>query len=405
MRPRAHILTVGNEVLKGTVLNTNARFLGRELTGLGFEVTGQSSCRDVIPEIRQSIGLALAGAELVILSGGLGPTPDDLTREAVSEYFDKPLKFSSRQYKFIQGYYRKHKKKVPPLVRKEAMFPSGSKPLFNRVGIALGFQVWQNGKMTVVLPGVPMELEKMFHALVVPEIHSHFPSIAKRFSLIVRTVGLSEPRVMENLGKSFFRESFDFGIYPHPGETTVRIYAESAGVIGRLKRMVSRRLAGSVYAWNDTPLAQTVGQLLKKKRKTLAVAESCTGGLLSSMITQVPGAGKFFRAGVTVYQTDIKKWIGADPRVLKKGVISAATARELAEKARTTLKSDYGIGITGVAGPEREEGFPVGRVYIAVAGPRKTVALEQDFLGERIPIQIKAAVKSLEMLWKLLTSK
>lgn len=405
MRPRAHILTIGNEVLKGTVLNTNARFLGRELTGLGFEVVSQSSCRDVIFEIRNALKQALSGAELVIISGGLGPTPDDLTREAVAEFFRMPLEFSKRQYNFIKTFYRKRSRKIPEIVKKEAFFPSGAKPLFNHFGIALGFYVWSGRKMTVVLPGVPMELEKMFSQLVIPELKRKFPAIAKRYSLIVRTVGLSEPRVMEKLGKAFLKDAFDFGIYPHPGETTLRIYTEDKRVRTRLQAKVQKCLAGSIYSQDETPLSLKIGMILKKKRKTLAVAESCTGGRLSSILTQHAGAGKYFRGGVTVYHPDVKKWLGVEPKVILRGVVTAETACRLAEKVRQVLKADYGIGITGLAGPDREEGKPVGRVYIAVASPLKTFVAEEDFTGERVQIQIKSAVKALEMLWKILTKQ
>jgi nicotinamide-nucleotide amidase len=400
MRPTAEILTIGNELLKGSVLNTNAKFLGRELTSLGFEVTEQSACRDEMREIMQSVGRCFRRADLLILCGGLGPTPDDLTRDAVAAYFRVPLKLSNRQYTFIRNYYRKRKRTVPEIVKKEAMFPANSHPLFNKVGIALGFYIFQDGKLMVVLPGVPVELEKMFVALVKPLIHQCFKRLPKRERLIVKTVGLSEPGVMMKLGRDFFSEPFDFGIYPETGEVTLRLYAESPPIIRRLALKVRKRLGKSVYATEEKSLSQALGEILRKKRKSVAVAESCTGGLLASQFTQVPGAGKYFRGSVTVYQIQVKRWLGVKKEVIKdNGVVSAETARELAKTIRSNFKTDYGIGVTGVAGP-KAEGGPIGLVYIAVAGAKKVKVWKENFLGERDQIQAKAAKKALEHLWR-----
>jgi len=170
----AAILTIGTEVLKGSVLNTNAQFLGKELTGLGFNVVHQSSCRDVLNEIADALASSLKQAPLVILSGGLGPTPDDLTRIALAKYFRRPLRFSKEQFALIESFYRKRSKKVPSIVRREAMIPSGAMPLLNRFGIALGFCMKHRNQLIIALPGVPSELHGMFHQVVVPQILRHF---------------------------------------------------------------------------------------------------------------------------------------------------------------------------------------------------------------------------------------
>lgn len=401
MRPTAEVLTIGNELLKGSVLNTNAQFLGRELTSLGFEVTEQNACRDEINEIKEAFGRSYRRADLVIITGGLGPTPDDLTRDAIAAYFHIPLKFSSRQYAFIQKYYRQRKRKTPALVRKEAMFPANCQPLFNTFGIALGFSIFSGGKLVVVLPGVPSELEKMFDTLVKPLIKKSFKKLPKRQRLIVKTVGLSEPTVMQKLGRDFFSETFDFGIYPNLGEVAIRMYAESVKTIHNVKRKIQKRLGKSIYAYEEKTLPQVVGELLRSRKQSIAVAESCTGGLLASEITRIPGAGKYFRGSVTVYQIQVKRWLGVSQEVIRNhGVVSAETACELAKVTRQTFKTDYSIGITGVAGPKKEEGKPVGLVFIAIAGPRRTRVWKEHFLGDRTQIQAKAAKKSLEYLWR-----
>lgn len=401
MRPTASILTIGNELLKGSVLNTNARYLGQQLTSLGFEVVAQTACRDDQREIGQAVGRSFGRSDLLILCGGLGPTPDDVTRDAVAAYFHVPLEFSSRQYAFIRHYYRSGKRKVPGLVRKEAMFPANSQPLFNRFGLALGFSICHNGKLMVSLPGVPVEMEKMFGTLVVPLLRKCFRNLPKRERLIVKTAGLSEPSVMQKLGRDFFSEAFDFGIYPSVGEVTLRIYAESFRVIQNLRRKIQKRLGSFIYAYEETSLAEVVGTHLKKKGKILAVAESCTGGLLASQITQIAGASRYFRGSVTVYQPHVKRWLGVSSERLKRsGDVSPVTTRKLAQKIREVMKADYGIGITGMAGPKTEGGLPVGRVYISLADAKKAKVWEENFLGDRNQIQAKASKKALEYLWK-----
>lgn len=398
--PKAEILTIGNEVLKGSVLNTNARFLGRELSGLGFEVVRQFSCRDQIKEIKDSLKLGFSNADLLVISGGLGPTPDDLTRDAVADFFKVPLKFSQKQYDFILGYYRQRKHPVPAIVRREAMFPSNAVPLFNRFGIALGFYVRKGKKMAVVLPGVPFELENMFHTLVVPVLFKNF-RLRKSGKLIVKTVGISEPGIMERLGRDFFDDVFEFGIYPSAAEAALRIFSDSPVVLKRLKSKVQNRLGDFVYAWNESTLPQVVGEKLKKCSKSVAAAESCTGGLLSAMVTQVPGASAYFKGSVTVYQKAAKKWLGVSPAILKKyGSISKETAAALAWNIRKKLKSDFGLAITGVAGPSKDENKKPGLVYLALSSAGSTEVSEHCFYGERQQVQEKAAKKMLEILWK-----
>lgn len=401
----ASILTIGAELLKGTVLNTNAKFLAAELTRLGFEVIEQVSCPDGLEDIRRSLHKAFTSADLVILSGGLGPTPDDLTRDALAAYFAVPLKFSKKQFSFIQGYYRKRGKKVPPMVRKEAMFPEGSVPLFNHYGIALGFYIERAGKMAVVLPGVPAELENMFHDLVVPAVRKYFPRIAKRFPVIVKTVGVGEPEIMIKLGKDFFDDPFDFGIYPSAGEVALRLYAPSAKIASRLSAKIKRRLGPLVYAWGEKALSESVGELLLKKKKSLAVAESCTGGALSAEITKIPGSSRYFRGGIAAYQADIKRQIGVSAYALREGEVSPRVAAELARGVRESFESDFGIGVTGIAGPGGgTKSKPVGLVYISIADARKVHVFKHEFWGSRAQVQEKTVKKSLEYLRQSLLS-
>lgn len=408
MRHTAEILTIGDEILKGTVINTNGAFLGEALSGLGFRVVCQRACPDDERAIAEHISDAIARADLVVITGGLGPTPDDVTRQSIAGFFKVPLIFSREQFALIRGFYSRRGKRVPPLVKLEAMFPRNADPLVNKHGIALGFSIPCGEKLMVVLPGVPSEMKKMFAELVEPLLRKRYPGLRARHNLIVKIAGVSEPRIMERLGMHFFSEEFDFGIYPHGGDVTIRLQASSRAVIGRLKKHISRVLKKDIYAFEETTLAASVGALLTRRKLTLAVAESCTGGLLAGRITSVPGSSRYFRGAVVAYGNDIKQSMaGVDAETLKKkGAVSAETAKALAEGVRSRFGSNYGIGITGIAGPKGGSvKKPVGTVYIALASPAgRPKVWHHEFWGDRIQVQERAVKRALELLWRTLTA-
>lgn len=403
MRPSAKILTIGDELLKGTVLNTNARFLGAELLKLGFEVTGQASCRDHTGQIKNEFSRLLAGADIVIVTGGLGPTPDDVTRDALADFFKVPLVLSTRQLSFIRNYYRSRGRKMPELVRKEALFPQNADPLFNRHGIALGFSLEVGKRLVIVLPGVPVEMEKMFYELVIPLVRKKFSGLKRSFPVIVKTVGISEPEVMRRLGKDFFDDPFEFGIYPMTGEVALRLYADSSQIQRVLIKKVRHRLKNFIYSDEEKTLAEAAGEILARRRKTLAVAESCTGGLFASAMTAVPGSSAYFKGSITAYSNAVKEqWLEIPSQVLRKyGAVSPETALAMASQVRVKMGSSFGLGITGVAGPSGgSKQKPVGLVYIALVSPVKHHVWKEFFLGDRQQVQARAVKKALEYLWR-----
>lgn len=403
MKPTAAVLSVGNEVLRGSVVNTNAAFLGRELSGLGFEVVSHGVCADSLEAIRFRLGETLRRVDLLVMMGGLGPTPDDVTREGIAAHFKVPLVFSARQYARLKRVYKHFGKRVPLLVKREAFYPENAKPLINRFGIALGFSVEIGMKSVIALPGVPSELKNMYSDVVLPFLRKKYGDLLKSRKLTVRMTGIPEPEVMKKLGKDFFDDPFDFGIYPSAGEVAVRILTDKTDALARVRKKIAARLKDWIYAWDDTSLAACVGNILVKKKKTLAVAESCTGGLLASRITEVPGSSAFFRGATVAYHSLVKKKLGVLPETIRKyGEVSPQVARELARCVRERMESDFGIGITGIAGPAGGSAKkPVGLVYIALASGDKTVRVWKHVLwGERHQIQERAAVKALEYLWR-----
>jgi nicotinamide-nucleotide amidase len=403
MKPTAAILSVGNEVLRGSVVNTNAAFLGRELSGLGFEVISHGVCADSMEAIRFRLGEVLRRVDLVIMMGGLGPTPDDVTREGIAAHFKVPLIFSARQYRQLQKVYKRYGKRVPPLVRREAFYPENARPLVNRFGIALGFSIETGSKIVIALPGVPSELQNMYFDVVLPFLKKKYGDLFKSRKLIVRMAGISEPDVMKKLGKDFFDDPFDFGIYPSAGEIAIRILAEKAAILGRLKKKIAARLKDRIYGWDETPFSVVIGKILTRKKQTLAVAESCTGGLLASRITACSGASAYFRGGVVAYHANAKTDLGVPGKLIReRGEVSAEVASQLAKSVRIRMGSSFGIGITGIAGPGGGSSRkPVGLVYIGLASSDGTVRTwKHVFWGERHQIQDRAATKALEYLWR-----
>ena len=401
----ASILSIGSELLKGSTVNTNAAFLGRHLTSLGFYVRHVLACDDRPLDIQQALNECFRSSRLVIASGGLGPTPDDVTRSAVAAYYRSPLVLSLAQWKLIVGVYKKLGRNLPESVRQEALYPRCAQPLVNRHGIALGFSVLSKNKLLLVLPGVPRELENLFEERGIPLIQTMFSKQPPRFPVIARTVGLSEPAIMEKLGQDFFKDLFEFGIYPHAGEVTLRLSASRRAIAQKLTNKIRTRLGEAVYAYRETSLVRTVLDALQAAAATVACAESCSGGLLSTLLTSEPGASAAFRGSIVCYANSAKQMLGVPAKILKAhGAVSEPVAAALASLIRKKMKSTYGVGITGIAGPSgATPQKPVGLVYIAIADAKGVQAQRYEFWGDRAQIQHRSAVKALECLWRKVT--
>ncbi|MBI4115837.1 MAG: CinA family nicotinamide mononucleotide deamidase-related protein [Candidatus Omnitrophica bacterium] len=405
-RPKVFFLTVGAELLNGSVLNSNASFLGRHVMDLGFSVIGQNSCCDEISSIKANLKWALDRADIVFVTGGLGPTPDDVTRESLAGYFGLPLIFSRLQYQQIVHFYRVRGRKVPKIVKREALFPKNAKQVVNRFGIALGFIMEERGKIVVVLPGVPGELIRLFEHSIRPYLRNKFPYLRPKTLLIAKVTGLSEPTVMSRLGTSFFKHGdFQFGIYPDIGEVSLRLYSDSNRVMRKLKRHIARVMQTSIFAFSDESMESVIGRKLRSKGLTLSLAESCTGGLVAEILTRVPGASDYLVGSVVAYSNKVKTHtLNVSKKIIEtRGAVSEESARAMAKGVRAAFNTDLGISITGIAGPSGgTKTKPVGLVYIAIDSGKKNRAWKEFFRGDREQIRARAAKKALEYLWRWL---
>ena len=404
--PTCELVTIGSELLNGSVLNTNAQFLAKRISGLDIEVTHQVSCRDREQEILDTLSSAFGRADLIIVTGGLGPTPDDITREAIAKFFRCGLKFDKAQYRHIVHHFRTLRRVAPLMTRREAFLPEIAKPLLNRFGIALGFYVCQHGKLLIALPGVPRELVKMYETRVEDLIKKTFTNRPKFYGFEARIAGLYETQIMRKLGSQFFKgRVFEFGIYPEIGEVTIRIKARRKGLMSILRRELVKKLGCFLYSLQGETMPELIGRELVRQGKTLAIAESCTGGLLAEKITDPPGASRYFKGGIVAYSNQIKCCQLEIPSALikKKGAVSREVARGMAEAVRGKYGTSIGVAITGIAGPSGGTwSKPVGLVYLSISDRKKTHVFRFQFLGDREKVRFQATQKTLQFLWEWL---
>ncbi len=400
--PTCEILTIGSELVSGKTLNTNAHFLSKEVSQLNIEVTRHASCRDIERDILDALRQAYARADLIFVVGGLGPTPDDITRETIAKFFHSGLAFDRKQYARIVRYFKKKGEKIPFITKREAHFPQAATPLVNRFGLALGFYVRRYGKLLIALPGVPSELVGMFQTSVGSLIRRVFPVRAPVYTVEARIAGLYETQIMEKLGSGFFKNRvFDFGIYPEIGEVTIRLKMKDKKLATILRRELCRKLGRWIYGFGSEPLPQIVGEKFTKARKTLAVAESCTGGFLAKCLTDYAGASRYFLGGLVAYSNEVKKVaLGIPKKIIQsEGAVSGEVAKRMAEEIRKRNKASVGLSITGIAGPSGGSARkPMGLVFVALSDRKKTTAFQFRFSGSRAGVRLHAVQKACWLL-------
>jgi len=404
--PICEILTIGSELMSGKTLNTNSQFLSKEISDLNIDVAFHTSCRDLEPDVLEVLELAYRRSDLIFVVGGLGPTPDDITRDVVARFFRCGLAFDRQQYARIVAYFKERARRVPLVTRREASFPTVATPLVNRFGLALGFSVWQDKKLLIALPGVPKELTGMFQASVLPLIKQKFKHRRPWQVVEARVVGLYETEVMGKLGRSFFKgRLFDFGIYPEVGEVLIRVKTHDKKLAALLKRELARKLRGALYGFGAVTLPGAIGKKLVAQKQTISVAESCTGGWLAKRLTDPPGASRYFQGASVAYSNRIKtKLLGVSDELPRSyGAVSGEVARAMAIGARTCYGTSLAVSITGIAGPSGGSvRKPVGLVHFGLSDRVRTRTFQFRFSGDRRTIRLAATQKALELIWKWL---
>ncbi len=406
---RADLICVGNELLTGLVENSNSGFLARRLWSAGISVREACVVADDMHAIRLSLERALNESELVIITGGLGPTDDDLTREAVAAVLELPLIINKQWFEKLEKFFSKRGIEMPANNLKQAMVVEGGILLKNKHGTAPGMIVERAGKIIVMLPGPPHELQVMFDT----DVLSYLIDNNKTSLTAVKTlkcIGIGESMLEEKI-KAFGKWELPPISYVARGyEVDLQIKGTGGGEnaaasISKAEQILRSALGDYIYGSNDETLAGLVANLLISGKLTLALAESCSGGLLSDLITDIPGSSNFYRGGLIPYNSELKAdLLGITKEFLdREGEVSAATAQAMAEGIKERFNADIAIGITGVAGPESDRaGNPVGLVYIAVSAPGVSKSKKMNLGGGRRAIKERSVQIALDMLRRVL---
>jgi len=406
----AKIISVGNEILIGQITNTNATFICEKLFSVNIGVRKIVSIGDLEKDLFDELSDSEKFYDITIITGGLGPTSDDITKSVLVEFFNDKLVFNEKIFENIENIFKSRNIKTPVINKEQAMVPSDAKIIWNRLGTAPGFCFEKNDKLFIALPGVPYEMEEMMNNSVIPMITEKFVDKVEfiQKSKTFLTIGISESSLAELIGnvRELVGEN-NLAFLPSLIGVRLRVDVkaktnqEADEVIESIERKLHAKIGEYIYGVNNDLLEQIVGNLLKDKNLTLATAESCTGGLLASKITDISGSSQYFLGGVNVYSNESKiKILGVnDSTIREKGAVSEETAIEMAYKVRLLFNSDIGVSITGIAGPEGgTDEKPVGLVYIGYSDNNKTFT-RKFYLGHfRLRNKTRAAYYALNII-------
>ena len=410
MTPRAAIIAIGSEMLGPLRRDTNSLWLSERLENAGYTVVRKSIVGDDPDEISRELSCAASAAAWIFTTGGLGPTADDLTVAAVARWAGRSLR---RDGEFVAAMRRRWERRgipMPTVNEKQADFIEGARVLKNPRGTAPGFWLDHDGVRVVILPGVPSEMREIFEQSIEPELAGDGAATTRR--RVLRIAGMAESAVEELVAPLYGKwSSHPVTILASPGEVELHLAArgdpaEAEARVSAMEADFEEVLGHRIHGRGNDGLAATVGRLLAEKGKTLALAESCTGGLVSTLLTDVPGSSAYYLGGVVSYADSAKQdLLDVDPRTIREhGAVSEEAAREMARGARSRFDSDLAAGITGIAGPDGgSEEKPVGTVYFALVerGGRE-VAKKRLYGGDRSTVRRASAMFALELIRRFL---
>ncbi|MCI5706568.1 MAG: competence/damage-inducible protein A [Odoribacter sp.] len=401
---RAIIITIGDEILMGQILDTNSRYMAKRLTDIGVEVVEMLTIPDKRDEIFETVDYAMEQSDLVLVTGGLGPTKDDVTKKVLADFFGTRLVFNEQAMEWLEELLRHRNLPMNEGNRSQAYLPENCRVLHNFKGTASGMWFEKGWKSLISMPGVPFEMEHLMETYVIPDLKAKYPNLQLEYRM-VKVYDVPESQLAAHLEKweDSLKEGFKLAYLPSPGMVRLRITAKGEAV-KRLEEMyesLKLELKGMRYTEGDDALEIQVGQLLREKGVTVATAESCTGGEIAHLLTSVPGSSDYFKGSVVAYANEVKvNVLGVNPAdIEREGVVSEPVVLQMAEGVRRVMGTDYAVATSGVAGPAGgTPEKPVGTVWIGVATPRGCFARKYVFSFTRERNIAKAAAKALELL-------
>ncbi len=404
---RVETIAVGSELLTPYFQDTNSLFLSQRLNDLGLNISYKTIVGDDWPELTQAIYNSLNRVDILITIGGLGPTHDDRTREAVAHVVGRKLIFKQELMALIEERFRRRGLKMPPINKKQAYLIEGAEILANKNGTAPGLWLETESKVIILLPGPPQELKPMFERDVWPRLQKFKSRFTARATL--KTAGLTESQIeslISNLYPKFPKVKVTTIAYPGQIEITLhstssRSQQEADKNLNKLQTSLLQKLKDNVFSTDGQELEEMVGKLLRHHNKKLSVAESCSGGFLGHRLTNVPGSSDYFLLGVIAYSNQAKISLLDVPADLieKYGAVSSQVAQAMAEGVRKKAQAEIGLGITGIAGPSGGTAAkPVGLVYVALSAAKESQVSKNLFLGQREAVKFQSTQKALDML-------
>lgn len=404
----AEVLTIGDEILYGQILDTNTKWISRELDDIGIKVRRKTAIGDKKQEILEALEESINRSDIVLITGGLGPTKDDITKKTLAEYFDMELELNPSALEDVEDIFSRFGKEVTEINRQQAFLPDGCKKIKNERGTAPGMWFEKGKKVVVSMPGVPFEMEAMMAKTILPKFKKHFtlPVIVHK---VIKTIGIGESWLAEEISDWEDNLPEHLGLAYLPGKSQVRLRLTGVGAdrdaleseMDQQIEAVLPIIKPYVYGFGDIQIEDAVGEMLKNRELKIATAESCTGGFLAHRLTSVPGSSEYYWGSVVSYHNDIKK--GAlevsDKTLDSFGAVSEETASEMAVGVRKKFKTDIGISTTGIAGPDGgTEEKPVGTVWMAISFGKNVVTRKIQLPGTRILNIEYTAIHALNFL-------
>ncbi|WP_321375495.1 competence/damage-inducible protein A [uncultured Draconibacterium sp.] len=407
---KAEIITIGDEILIGQIIDTNSAWMGEQFNLNGIEIYQITSVHDDHDHIIRAIKSAEQHADLVVITGGLGPTKDDITKHTLCEYFDTKLVFHEPTLKTIYERFKHRGIDMNKLNRDQAMLPESCTILYNKMGTAPGMWFEKNDTIFVSMPGVPFEMKYLVEFEVLPRLRKTGRTKAI-FHKTVLTQGVPESMLAERIAhwEDVLPTHIKLAYLPNPMAVRLRLSALGDNVevlrsdVEREIEKLQKIIPEAIFGYDTETLSEVIGRELVKQNKKLAVAESCTGGYISHLITSVSGSSEYYNGSVTSYSNEMKKQLlGVSHDNLEKyGAVSEQVAHEMVEGVKRVMKADYALATTGIAGPTGgTEEKPVGTVWIAVSGPEKTFVKKYTFVGDQRDRNIVRAGQSALQLMR-----
>lgn len=401
---KAIIITIGDEILMGQILDTNSQYIARKLTQIGMEITEILSIPDKRDEIYETVEYAMEEADLILVTGGLGPTKDDVTKKVLAEYFGSHLVMNPQVLEWLEEMLKGRGLSMNEGNRSQALLPDNCRILRNLKGTASGMWFEKGWKSLISLPGVPFEMEYLMDAYVIPDLKAKYPHLQLEYRML-KVYDIPESQLAQHLKKweDGLNDGLALAYLPSPGLVKLRLTAKGEGVnlLEKVYESLKRELKGLKYTEGEDSIEKQLGELLREKGATVATAESCTGGYIAHLITSVAGSSDYFKGSVVAYANPVKESVlRVDSKDLERnGAVSEAVVLQMAEGVRKVMGVDYAISTSGIAGPAGGTAEkPVGTVWIGIATPKKSYARLFVFSYTRERNIAKAASKALEML-------